>query len=255
VSGIASAQTGSITRSPLDPKTEFPRMGIEGGLSWVTQTGTYTSGCGTFTDGSGINAVIAGAYDYPISGYVRLEGLLGLQTRHTGSTYNTVENTVIRTSGGFIESDVTYENKGSATFTYLFAQPSVKWYPYKNIYVGAGLSANLFTGASTRYSKSIVTRVVDGGGGEVVEVAYPDADSRDGITKDYPIQDRTDASGMTFDGAAYVGLEFSIYTRLRFSPRLTYTLPLTPSLSEPGETEMKLGTLQATIGFRYSLLD
>ncbi len=249
------AQTGSIDRSPLGPKTEFPRLGIEAGLSLVSQTGTYTTGCGTFSEGNDPNLVLAVAYDYPITGIVRLEGLLGLQSRHVSGTNNVTENTVVRTSDGFSQADVTYENRGKGTFTYVYLQPSVKYYPIRNFYIGVGASANLFTGASTSYSKTIVTKAVTLESGETVEVNYPDSESRDGYTKEYPAEDRSDASGMTFDAAVYAGVEFTIYSRLRFSPRLTYTIPLTASLAEPGQEELKLGTIQATIGFRYSLID
>lgn len=249
---LATAATAFGQSDPSEFTTEFPRMGIEVGLPIVSQSGTYAVGCGVFDEGSDIGLFLAGAYDYPLTrreGF-RLEGLAGFQLRTLNSSYDSAEATVIRTGANqFITRDVTYSNLGDATFIQFSILPSVK-FTTKSFYVGAGLGLNLTFSASTSYSKQIVTKVVFDNAGNATEVFYPQGETDDIYTKEYPSEDPDNVAAVAFDGMVYAGYEFTIYKRLKVGPRLAYMLPLTATITDP---ELKLSSLVGTLGVRYSL--
>lgn len=238
---------------PSEFITEFPRMGIEVGLPIASQSGTYAVGCGVFDEGSDLGLFLAGAYDYPLTrreGF-RLEGLAGFHLRTLNSSYDSAEATTIRTGANqFIARDVTYSNLGDASFIQFSLLPSVKYYPFRAFYVGAGIGLNLTFSASTSYSKQIVTKVVTDNTGKATEVFYPQGETDDPYTKEYPSEDPENVAGVVFDGMVYAGYEFTIYKRLKVGPRVAYLLPLTATITDP---ELKLSAIVATLGVRYSL--
>ncbi|KXK51619.1 MAG: hypothetical protein IPM61_07420 [Chlorobi bacterium] len=254
--GIILAATPCAFGQSSDPSefiTEFPRMGIEVGLPIASQSGTYAVGCGVFNEGSDLGLFLAGAYDYPLTrreGF-RLEGLAGFHLRTLNSSYDSAEATTIRTGANqFIARDVTYSNLGDASFIQFSLLPSVKYYPFRAFYVGAGIGLNLTFSASTSYSKQIVTKVVTDNTGKATEVFYPQGETDDPYTKEYPSEDPENVAGVVFDGMVYAGYEFTIYKRLKVGPRVAYLLPLTATITDP---ELKLSAIVATLGVRYSL--
>lgn len=239
--------------TPLDFRTEFQRIGAEFGLSSVWQSGRYLEGCGDFREGGKINLLIAAAYDYPlVPGLLRFEGLLGYQSRSIKSTYNSRENVSVRAADDGIYPDVSvdFENVGNASFSYVFLLPSIKLYPARAIYVGAGLSANLLLGASTQYTKNILSKTVSIPDVGLSEVYYPEQESSDPYSKVYAESDRSDAASFALDGAFFVGAELPIGRRIKVGPRILYTLPFTPVFENP---ELKLNTLQFLVGIRFDL--
>jgi len=240
--------------NPLEFRTEFQRIGVEVGFSSVWQSGEYLAGCGRFTEGARLNPLIAAAYDYPlIPGTLRFEALLGYQGRSVRSTYNSRENVSVRSDNG-IHPDVTvdFENEGTASFSYVFLLPSAKLYFTKALYAGAGINAGLLLGASTQYTKTILSKTVNISELGISEVYYPEEESSDPYTKVFPEEDRPDASAFALDAAFYVGAEFPLGRRMKLGPRLLYTLPLTPVFENP---ELKLNTFQFLVGLRIDLTE
>lgn len=241
--------------NPLEFRTEFQRIGLEVGLSSVWQSGRYLAGCGDFNEGAKINGIFALAYDYPIIPEVlRFEALLGYQGRSIKSTYNSRELVPIRTTDASVYPDVSvdFENVGEASFSYVFLLPSVKLYPTKAIYVGAGLSANLLMNASTQYTKNIISKTVDIPDVGLSEVFYSEQESSDPYSKVFAEEDRSDASSFGLDAAIFVGAELPIGRRLKLGPRLMYTIAMNPVLENP---ELKLNSLQFLVGVRFDLQD
>lgn len=238
--------------NPLEFRTEFQRIGGEIGLSSVWMSGKYLINCPEFTEGAKINPVIALAYDYPIiSGALRFEALAGYQGRSITSTFNSRENVSVRSQNGiYPDVDVDFENVGEARFSYIFLLPSMKYYFTKGIYAGAGLNVGLLLGATTQYTKNILSKTVDINEVGISEVFYPEQESSDPYSKVFPEEDRSDASTLGLDGAFYVGAELPLGRRIKIGPRLLYTLPFTPVFTNP---DLKLSTLQFLIGLRFDL--
>lgn len=256
---LASALGGPALRAqgednPLEFRTDFPRIGGEIGFSSVWQTGEYLAGCGTFREGAKLNALIALAYDYPlIPGVIRFEALAGYQGRSLKSTYVERERVAIRSADGenvFSDVNVDFEHVGNLNLSYLFLLPSIKFYPSKYFYAGAGLSAGMLMGATSQYTKNILSKTADVPNVGLSEVYYPESESSDPYSKVYPEEDRSDVSSFALDAAFYAGAEFPIGRRLKLGPRLLYTLPLTPVIENP---ELKINTFQFLVGLRYDL--
>ncbi len=236
--------------NPLDFTYVYKRIGGEVGLSSVWQSGSYTAGCGTFEKGAKINPLIAVSYDQPIGTTFRIEAMVGYQGRLLSSTYNSRESVVLQTSNTMLPVDIDFENDGTASFQYLFAVPSFKFYPVKNFFVGAGFGINLLLSATTQYTKTIISRTVDLSDLGQTEVFYPESESSDPYTKTFDPQDRSDASGIGLDGVAYLGAEFNATDDVYIVPRLLYTYPFTSVLSAPS---LKENTLQFLVGVRFNM--
>lgn len=242
--------SGQSEDSPLDPTDLYPRVGVEVGLSSVWQSGTYTARCGTFVKGSRISPLFALAYDRPFATSFRFEALLGIQGRGVSSSFNSSENVVLETPGGPARATVDFENLGSLSATYVFVMPSAKYYLTRGVYLGAGFSAGALLGATTQYTKNILSKtvVVDDLG--LSEVYYPSEESSDPYSKVFEEETRDDASGLGLDGVVYVGAEIRMGSRLRVGPRVMSVLPLTSILSNP---DLSLNAMQFLIGVRYNL--
>ncbi len=239
--------------NPIDfYPTQYQRIGGEIGLSSVWQSGQYTAGpCDAlFEKGAKINFLIAAAYDYPLSDVFRFEALLGYQGRNIGSSFNSRENIVLQTTKGSARVNVDFENVADASFGYIFLQPSLRFFVVKGIFLGAGLNAGVLTGASVQYTKNILSKSVEIPDLGLSEVYYPQDESDDPYAKVFEPEERSDASGFTVDAAAYIGVEVNLSQKLRLAPRITYTIPFIPVLSNP---DLKLNTIQFTLGARYEL--
>jgi len=237
--------------NPLEFRTEFQRIGGELGLSSVWQSGYFTAGCGTFETGARINPLIAFAYDRPLFSKVRFEALLGYQGRSVRGTYNSRELVAVRVPDSSVERvNVDFENVGTASFNYLFLLPSVKFYVTKGVYAGVGANVGLLLGGSVQYTKNILSRSVDIPRRGLTEIYYVQDESADPYSKVYDSEDLTNKSSIGLDGVAYVGAEFPIGRKLKLGPRLMYTIPLSPVVTDP---ELKLNTLQFMVGVRYDL--
>jgi hypothetical protein len=238
--------------NPLEFRTEFQRIGGELGLSSVWQTGYYTAGCGVFEKGAKINPLIAFAYDRPLFGNFRLEGLLGYQGRSVRSTFNSRELVAVDVpADSTVERvEVDFENVGTASFNYLFLLPSLKFYFTKAVYAGAGMNIGLLLGGSAQHTKTILSRSVDIPRRGLTEVSFVEDESEDPYSMVYPAEDIENTSSIGIDGVAYVGAEFPVGRKLKVGPRLLYTIPLTPVVTDPS---LKLNTLQFLIGVRYDL--
>lgn len=236
--------------TPLGPTDYLPRIGGEFGLSSVWQTGSYVARCGTFVKGSRVSPLIAIAYDRMYGRSFRFEGLLGIQGRGVGSSYNSSENVVLQTPSGPARATIDFENVGSLSASYLFVLPSMKYYLTRGVYAGAGISAGLLLGASTQYTKNILSKtvVVDDLG--LSEVYYPSEESSDPYSKVFEEESRDDASGVAVDGVVYVGAEIPLGSKLVFGPRVMYVLPVTSILANP---DLKLNAVQILLGVRYNL--
>lgn len=244
-----SAQEAAGT-SPLGFRTLFPRVGVEGGIDLTKQEGTYIVGCGQFSEGSKTNISIALAWDKPLGESFRVEGLLGYRQRKVSGSYQTTEPSIIRTADGFVETDITYENIGEASFSYFFVQPSIRYYPFNFFYIGAGVNAGLNVSSQTLYTKDIVTKVVTTTDGKTIEAFYPASESSDPHSKVFPAEDPENGSALLLDPVGFAGFEFRLGRDFFLSPRVTYGLPLLNAVSEP---ELKLSSTQITLGVRYNL--
>lgn len=253
--GVAGAQTqkgGAAPGSnPLEPSSkEPPRIGLELGFSGSSQSGEYTVGCGDFKKGARLNALIALAYDQKMAGPLYFEGLLGFQSRGLSSSYNSRENVLLNTNDGFVRTDVDFENVGEFNLGYFFVLPSVKLYLTKGLYAGVGVSADFLTGASTQYTKNILSKTVTINELGISEVFFPESESSDPYSKVYPEVKRDDAAGFALDGAFYLGAELEVNKKIRFGPRMLVTVPFTSVVSSP---DLKVSTFQFLIGARYIL--
>lgn len=246
--------------NPLDFTQKVRRLGVEIGFSSVWQDGIYQTGCGAFEKGAGVNLYIAAAYDQEFGKVFRFEGLVGYQGKSVQSSFNSRENIGVSTNSGPVNAEVDFENVGTANFSYIFAQPSVKFYPFSGVYVGAGASANLLMSSSAQYTKNILSRTVNLNELGLSEVFYSTDQSSDPYSMVFP-EEEIDASPVTFDGVVYVGAEFKVgksYTdplgtqrkRLALGPRLQYSMPFVPALTAD-PYELKLHGLQFLIGLRY----
>ncbi|MBS1911522.1 MAG: hypothetical protein JST22_06020 [Bacteroidetes bacterium] len=242
--------------NPLQFKTDFARIGGEIGLSSVWQSGIYTADCGVFDKGARINPTIALAYDTPLTSFIRFEALVGYEGLSVSSSYNSHElQTVSIQKVGSSEmqiarAPVDFENQGTASFSSLFAMPSIKIYPTKWLYAGGGLFAGLLMGGKSQYTKNILSKSVDIPDYGLAEVYYPDTESSDPYSKVYPAQDIPNKSGLMFGAVTYVGAEFSINRRIKAGPRLLYQLPFNAAVSDP---QLKLNAFMFLIGLRMDL--
>jgi hypothetical protein len=253
--GPARAQTtkgGAAPGSnPLEPsQKEPPRIGLELGFLGASQSGEYTVGCGEFKKGARLNALIALAYDQRMAGPLYFEGLVGFQSRGLNSSYNSRENVLLSTNDGFVRTDVDFENLGKFNLGYFFVLPSAKVYFTKALYAGAGISANFLTGASTQYTKNILSKTVTINELGISEVFFPESESSDPYSKVYPEEKRTDVSGFALDGALYLGAELEVNKKIRLGPRMLFTIPFSSVVSNP---DLKVSTFQILIGARYVL--
>jgi hypothetical protein len=260
--GIALASVGSARMmaqgedNPLAPRTEFERIGGEIGLTSVWQTGTFTAGCGTFEKGAKINLLLAAAYDRPLFSHVRFEALLGYQGRSVKGSYTSRELVAVtvddktQTEPSVERVNVDFENVGTASFNYIFLMPSLKFYITKGLYVGAGANIGLLLGGSVQYTKNILSKDIDIPRLGPTEVYFKEEESSDPYSMVFPSEDVANKSSLGFDGVAYVGAEFPVGRKLKIGPRVLYSIPLTPVITDP---QLKLNTLQFMVGARYDL--
>lgn len=237
---------------------------MEVGFSSVFQQGEYAAGCGIFEKGSGVNFFVAAAYDQYFAGVLQFEGLLGFQGRSISSRYNSRENLVLATESGPVNAKVDFENVGHVNLSYAFVQPSVKFYPFSSLYIGAGTSVNFLLSGQTQYEKNIISPTITLDDLGIAEIYYPESESSDPYNKVFSPEDRSDASGVTFDGVIMLGAEFGVgktisnpvnpnpRKKLKIGPRIQYTIPLIPALKSD-ERNLSLGSLQFLVGFRYEL--
>ncbi|MDB5033742.1 MAG: hypothetical protein JWQ98_983 [Chlorobi bacterium] len=249
------AQGGGGEDSPIEFRTEFPRVGGELGFASVWQSGTYDAGCGHFEKGFRINPFVAGAYDMPFPPFnrpgFRFEALLGFQGRSVKSSYNSLEQVVlVAEDSSHARVDVNFENVGTADFTYVFFLPSMKYYITKGFYAGAGLNLGLLLSSTTQYTKNISSKTVDVKPLGLSEIYYPAGESSDPYSKVFDKESRTDASSLGVDIAAYVGAEFALGHGWKLGPRILYTIPMTTVFKSP---DLKLNTLEFLVGARYDL--
>ncbi len=243
--------------NPLESRTDRPRIGGEIGFASVWQKGVYTSACGTFVEGAGINPVFALAYDYPITGSLRFEALAGLHGYSLSSSYASSELTVVRVNrpGGadsarLARVNVDFENKGTASFTSLFLLPSLKLYIGKTLFFGAGVNAGLVMGGTSQYTKNITSRVVDPPDMGPTEIFYPDTESSDPYSKVYPEETIANRASLAFSAVGYVGAEFPLSRNVRIGPRVLYQVPLSAVVTDP---ELKLNALTFLVGVRFNI--
>ena len=248
--GLALGSAGCAHHDPLSPIYNYQRVGVEVGLDATNQEGTYMVGCGTFSEGSGTNLVLSAAYDKPIEDIFRIELTGGFRTRHVSGRYSTSETSYIQTGEGFVEADLTYDNIGDARFLYIFGQPSFKFYPIKPLYIGAGLNIGFPLSVEMVYTKDILTKTVTLESGEIIEAFYPATEASDPHSKVFPTFDPDNVSPLLIDPVLFIGAEIRLGRRLFIGPRLTYTFPVMGAISDP---ELKLTSLQGTLGFRYDL--
>ena len=240
--------------SPLGFKTRFPRIGFEGGLDFNTQDGLYQVGCGEFTEGSNTNIIVGLTWEKPFGTKLqeefRMEVWGGFRQINLSGDYMTTEQSVIQTADDFVETPIDYLHKGDAKFSYLFVQPSAKFYALSWLYVGAGINVGLNVAAKTRYTKDIVTKVITASDGELIEAFYPADESSDPHSKIFPEEEPANVSSLLFDPVGYIGFEFRFKREFYISPRLTYSFPLNPIITNP---ELKYSSIQATLGIQYDL--
>lgn len=248
--------------NPLDFTDKVQRVGLEIGFSSVWQAGTYRAGCGIFEKGAGLNLYIAAAYDREFADVFRFEGLVGFQGKTVQSSFTSRENIGVATTSGPVNAEVDFENVGTASFSYVFAQPSLKFYPLRGVYVGGGASVNLLMNASTQYTKNILSRTVNLNELGLSEVFYSTDQSSDPYSMVFPEEDAPTAAAVTFDGVLYVGAEFQVGSsysvghgnqprkRLAIGPRLQYSMPFVAALTDD-PYELKLHGLQFLVGLRY----
>ena len=250
--------------NPLDFRGVSNRLGLEIGFTSVYQIGAYSAGCEVFNKGAGANFLIAAAWDRSMGSRFRFESLLGYQGRSIASRFNSREVIGLATETGPVNAEVDFENIGRANFSYIFVQPGVKFYPFRNLYAGAGASVNFLLSGRTQYQKDILSRTVELNELGLSEVFYSDAESSDPYSMVYAEEGRDDAGGVTFDAVLMIGGEFYVgkttsnpiemteKKKLSLGPRLQYTIPFVNALSD-GERAMKLGSFQFLIGMRYEL--
>ena len=241
---------GCAHHDPLSPIYNYQRMGVEVGGDITSQEGVYSVGCGTFDEGSGTNYVLSAVYDKPVEDLFRVELMGGLRTRHVTGSYTTTEKSFIQTADGFIEADLTYDNIGDGRFLYLFGQPSFKFYPVNALDLGAGVNIGFPLSAAMIYTKDILTKTVTLESGEIIEAFYPSGEASDPHSKVFPSEDPDNVSPLLIDPVVYIGAEIRLNRRLFIGPRITYTLPIMGAISDP---ELKLTSIQGTIGLRYDL--
>jgi hypothetical protein len=250
VSGASLARAQAMV-DPIEFTYEYPRLGGEIGLTPTWQSGVYRTGCGEFVEGTRINPLIAIAYDQPvIEKLARFELLAGWMQHSVSSRYNSRDSVVLKTEGGSVRVDVDFENQGELRTSYFFLLPSIKFNILETVYAGAGVSAGFLTGATSQYSKRILTQTVMIPELGLSEISYPEEESSDPYTKIFEEEDRPEAQAFALDMAIYVGAEFKVGERLRIGPRLLFAYPLTTIFDEP---ELKLLSTQVTLGARYAL--
>ena len=242
---------GCARHDPLSPIYNYQRIGIEVGADIASQDGSYSVGCGTFDEGATANVIVGAVYDKPVGDFFRLELYGGFRQRNVSGDYTTTEASIIQTGiDQFVETDLTYDNIGEANFLYLFGQPSFKFYPVKALYIGAGVNIGFPLSAELTYTKDILTKTVTLESGEIVEAFYPASDASNPHSRAFPSQDPDNVSPLLIDPVAYLGAEIRIGRRWYLGPRLTYGLPIMAVITDP---ELKLSSIQGTIGIRYDL--
>jgi|GEM_PF-1579545 len=246
---LPSDQSDPLGTQTTDTSTS--RIGVEIGLNYAMQKGLYRIGCGTFDQGAELNPTTAAAYDLMLAGPLCFEALLGVQGKSVRGGYQSWETLALTfDNGASVPFDVLFENSGTASFTYLFFQPSVKAYITKAIYAGGGGNIGLLVGARAQYIRTIVTRsaVVNDLG--LTEFYFDPSESSSRYTKVFPEESIFNTANIVIDGVIYIGAEFQAIGDFVFGPRLQYSLPVTAAVSMP---ELRLSGLQFSIGARYPL--
>lgn len=236
--------------SPLGAKTVFPRIGIEAGFDRTTQDGTYAVGCGLFDEGAGTNIIMGISYEVPVADLFRIEGLLGFRTRNVNHRYRTIEQSVVQTADGFLETNIDYDNVGSLNSSYLFLQPSFTFYPTRNFYIGLGANFSYGIGSSAQYQRDILTKTATLDDGSVIEIFFPATDSDDPHSRVFPEEEPEQAASILIDPVVMAGLELRLGRDFFIGPRFTYAIPLTPAITSP---ELTLSSISATIAVRKHL--
>lgn len=250
VAGTSLARA-QATVNPIEFTYDYPRVGLEIGLTPTWQSGVYRTGCGEFVEGTRVNPLIALAYDHPVvEDLARVEVLAGWMLHSVASRYTSRETVVLQTDRGTARVEVDFENEGELNASYFFLLPSFKLYLFESLYAGAGVSAGFLGGATTQYKKTIVTKSLIIPELGLSEVSYPEEESDDPYTKIFPEEERPDAQGFALDLAVYVGAELKLGERLRAGPRILFAYPVTTVLSDP---DLRLLSMQLSLGVRYAL--
>lgn len=246
----ASAQLENDPSSPLGERNVFPRIGFQGGFDLNVVDGSYAVGCGEFEGGSGLNIILAGAYEYPIADHFRIEGLLGFRTRNMSGSYVTAEPSIIQTTDEFVEAEIDYDNVGSLSIAYLFVQPALTWYPYRGLYLGAGVNAGIPLGASMVYRRDLVTRVVTLDDGRNVEIFFPADDSPNPGSRVFPEEEPEELNPLLIEPVLLAGLELRFGRDWFIGPRFSYAFVNAPAIRDP---ELTFSSFTATLGLRTHL--
>lgn len=245
---------------PLAPRTVNQRIGGEIGLSALWQSGVYDAYCARFEKGARITPFIAFAYDYALTRALRFEALLGYRGYGVSSSYTSRELVVVDVpdknspSGHtLVRTNVDFENVGTANFTTVFLMPSLKLYPTKGFYFGAGANVGLIMGGTSQYTKNILSRAVETpglDGNHLTEVSFAASESSDPYSMVYDPQPIANKSSLGLDLIGYIGAEIPFGRHLRMGPRITYQMPLTPIVTDP---ELKFSSVTLTLGARWEI--
>ena len=250
--------------NPLNFTDVVKRVGFEVGFTSAWQSGEYQTGCGVFQQGANLNFLIAAAYDQEISRSFKFEAIAGYQSKNIKSSYISEENIGISTESGPVNAKVSFDNIGRANFSYFFVQPSLKFYPFSNLYAGIGPSINLLLGSNTQYQKDILSRTIQLNELGLSEVYYSESETSDPYSKVFPAETGENASGVTLDLVMMIGAEFNVgktYTnpinskakkKIAIGPRIQYAIPLLSAMSD-GQHDLRLNGLQFLVGGRFSL--
>ncbi len=242
---------------PLAPRTVNQRIGGELGFSALWQSGVYEAECGRFETGARITPFIAVAYDYALTRALRFEALLGYRGYGVSSSYTSRELAVIDVvdpdapdGSSTARVNLDFENVGTANFTTIFLMPSVKLYPTKGFYFGAGANVGLIMGGTSQYTKNILSKAVNVENVGLTEVSFSVKDASDPYSMVYDPQPIKNKSSLGMDLIGYIGAEIPFGRHLRMGPRITYQMPLTPIVTDP---ELKFSSVTLTLGARWEI--
>lgn len=251
--GLSSGEMAS----PIDPHFNSPVfVGAIVGFGPSNQTGEFKTDkcdCPAFTEGTGINIVFGGLFEQALTRNVVIGTTLLYNYRSLTADYTQWEAVELQKEGASKSTvRIPFLHTTNSSFTYITAQPYLKYYFFKSIFakVGPGLSFNV--GSSLRHEKDMLVTTATLDDGETVNITLPaDKDSRVVSATKAIIQDTEfpKMSGFLLSADIGLGAEIRAGKKMTISPMVQYSLPFM-DVSSSG-TGFKLPSFLFCLEVRY----
>ena len=240
-----------IDSDPLEPGRALMRLGLEFVGGYITQSGTYASGCAEFDHGEG--HIIGGgvSIDRLVGSRLRIDATLLVTSRALTSRFMRDEPVTLAVDGREpITTAVPMEHRSDASFTAIALQPSVRYDIIPQVFVGAGIELATVWSAASTYSRTITSPAIEVPGLGNVEYRFAPGQSSDPLRAIDAAVTRDDRAGTQLGAFVTAGIELPVAPRLLVTGRVQYLMPLTDLLES---SDLRMTTIPVHIGIRYQI--